>query len=196
MVDYKKIGAVAASGVVVFGLGAFSGSLAFPQTVVEEKVVNRTVEVPVPVEVPVVEYVNQTVEVPVDNGNLDLVLNYIYEEGLSELDLNDLDDDEVDRIVDRIAFLNESNALAREYVRFEFLDVIDNEYVNGDKIDEDDVERVRVGEVEDFTFSNVDFDYDDAVVSVPVEFEHNGNDYNVTIDVTIRNAEVDGAELQ
>lgn len=199
MVNGKKIGAIVASGVVVFGLGGLSGALLFPQTVVEERVVTETVEV----EVPVVETVTETVEVPVevevlvDNENLDEVLNHVYEYGLGDLDISDLDDDEVDEIVDRVLFLNDARELARQHVKAEFLDIVDRRTIGtaSVEIDEDDVERVRVDDVEDFTLEDIDFDYGDVTVFVPVEFEHDGDEYDVVVEVEIRDGEVEDARL-
>lgn len=197
MVNVKKIGAIVASGVVVFGLGGLSGALLFPQTVVEERVVTETVEV----EVPVIETVTETVEVPVevevlvDNENLDEVLNHVYEYGLGDLDISDLDDDEVDEIVDRVLFLNDARELAYQHVKAEFLDIVDRRIVGNDEIDEDEVERVRVDDVEDFTLEDIDFDYGDVTVFVPVEFEHDGDEYDVVVEVEIRDSEVEDARL-
>lgn len=199
MVDYKKIGALAASGVVVFGLGGLAGAALFPQTVETPVEVPYEVIVEVPVEVPVVEYVEVPFEVPVevsvDNGNLDEVLEYVYEYGLEDLDVEDLDSDEIDQIVDRIVFLNDAREYARVHVDNNFLSIIDRLRVDGVRIDRDDVERVRLGDVDEFVVRDIDFDFSDVTVEVPVEFVHDDDSLEAIIIVEFKDGEIVEAEL-
>ena len=135
------------------------------------------------------------VEVQVDNGNLDLVLDHIYDnDGRVNYLLDDLKDDEVDQVVDRVVFINDVSALAVAEVKAEFLDIVDKEDQGfGAKFfDEDDVERVRVG---DIIYFDVDFEDSDADVTVFVNFEQDNVKYVAEVEVEIKDGEVEDTAL-
>jgi len=158
---------------------------------------------------PVIEYVdnNVTVEVEVekivevDNGNLDLVLDTIYDnKGNVKYLLDNLDDDEVDQIVDRIVFANEIKSLSVSEVESEIKDLLDKEeYVFNNetvKFDEDDIERVRVQDDDDeVKVVDVDFEDSDADVEVEVKFEQDSIKYVANVIVEFRDGSVDDIEL-
>ena len=124
----KKLAAgMAIAGVAGLALGCGAGFiLDTPDTI------TKVVTVPGPKEVvteTVVEtvYENVTVEVPVetivevDNGNLDLVLDEVYEaDGSVEYLIEDLDDDELDQVVDRIIMIQDAKTLAMAELEAEF----------------------------------------------------------------------------
>jgi len=202
MKDMKK--KVIAAGVAALLVGAGAGvavgfALDNPSTIVQKQIVTKEV----PVNVPVVEYVNVThevpvnvtVEVPVDNGNLAMVLDHIYDNnGDIEYITDDLDDDEVNMIVDRVMFVDESKALSVDAVKNEFLNLIDKEDFNGTNkfFDEDDVERVRVqGDADEVIVSDIDWDDSDAEVLVEARFEQDDVKYKAFVLVDIKDGEVD-----
>jgi len=179
-----KIGAiVGAAGLVFGGLG---GAFLFPNKIVETETLTIT------------NVVNQTVEIPVDNGNLDLVLNHIYDhKGNVGTLTNDLDDDEVESIVDRIVFLNEIKDLAVAEVKAEAADELDKKTFDEVTFDEDDLERIRVQDDDgEINITNVDFEDGDANVEITVKFEQDDIKYGADFDVKIKDGEVDDLTLQ
>ena len=198
----KIIAGVAIGALVGFPVGA----LAFTNTVevpvinqtavdvavadalnnVEPIVINNTevVEVEKIVEVPV----NVTIEVPVDNGKLADVLQHIYDNnGDIEYLTDDLDDDEVAFIADRIIFVNEMKKLSVDSLQDELFDELDRETYNisGTDVtfDEDDLERLRIDDDEDeIVVSDVDFDDGDIKLELTGTFEQDDvrYDYNAT----------------
>jgi len=157
---------------------------------------------------PVIEYVdkevlvNNTVEVEVDNGNLDVVLDHIYDnKGNIKYITNDLDDDEVDQIVDRLIFVNEIKVLAAEEAKSEIKDLLDKEEFtfNNETVefDEDDIERVRVQDDSDelIVGEDIDFEDGDAEVEVEVYFEQDDVKYKALVEVEFKDSEVDDIDL-
>jgi len=151
-------------------------------------------------------YENVTVEVEVDNGNLDLVLNEIYDnKGIVEYLTEDLDEDELDQVVDRIVFVNEIKELALAEVKAEFKDLMDKEdYVfnagtvneTSVEFDEDDVERVRIqGDADEVKTEDVDYEDKDGDVLVDVKFEQDDVKYLAKVIVEIKDGEVEDLDL-
>jgi len=192
--------------VIVAGLGgaAIANTLIEPEivtvtdTIVEEHMINVPFETIV--EVPVI----QEVEMPVyiDNENLDLVLDHIYDnDGVIEYLTDDLDDDEVNQIVDRIVFINDIKSLAVAEVEKEFLDLIDKEEFEFNnetiKFDEDDVERVRVrDDADQLIIDSVDFEDSDAEVLVEVRFEQDDVKYIAKCVVEFKDGLVEDLDLE
>jgi len=192
--------------VIVAGLGgaAIANTLIEPEivtvtdTIVEEHMINVPFETIV--EVPVI----QEVEVPVyiDNENLDLVLDHIYDnDGVIEYLTDDLDDDEVNQIVNRIVFINDIKSLAVAEVEKEFLDLIDKEEFEFNnetiKFDEDDVERVRVrDDADQLIIDSVDFEDSDAEVLVEVRFEQDDVKYIAKCVVEFKDGLVEDLDLE
>lgn len=192
----KKIGAPLI-GLALLGAGVGGGFiLDNPDTIVEEKIINETITVvkEVPMEVPV-EVIK---EVPVDNGNLDLVLDHVYDNnGDVEYLTDDLDDDEVQQIVDRIVFIDDVKKLAVDYVKDEGIDELDKEVVNGTELDEDDVERFKIDDdSDDIIIDDVDFEYGEAEVLVEARFEHDDVDYEVVYRVEFDEGEADDISIE
>tara|TARA_Y100000310_G_C20629726_1_gene787967 strand:+ start:487 stop:1152 length:666 start_codon:yes stop_codon:yes gene_type:complete len=162
------------------------------QTVTEY--VNQTVEVEVEVEVPV--------EVLVDNENLGLVLDHIYNnDGQIEYLLDDLDDDEVDFIVDRIVFINDIKTLGVNFIENELANELDDYlFTNADnsttEFDDDDIEDIDVDDdFNDIVVEDVDFDDDEADLIYEVKFEHNNVDYVASVRVEFRDGEADELDV-
>lgn len=146
--------------------------------------------------VPIKETVIEEVEV--DSGNLKLVLDHIYDnDGSVEYLLDDLDDDEVDQIAERIVFINEIKKLAVDTVKADGIDELDREEVDGERLDEDDIERFKVyDEDEDLIIDEVDFEDSDAEVLVDVRFEQDDIEYKATFRVTFKDGTVDDIEVE
>ena len=182
-----------AAGLIVGGLG---GALLFP------KEVNNVIKVPYEVQVEVEKIVNQTVEVPVevikevetivevDNGNLQYVLEHIYDkDGNVEYLLDDLKESELDKIVDRIIFINDIDSLSLDYVKANLAEEIHREIVNGTKLYKADVERIRLDK--DVSFESISFKYKDAIVKVTGSFRHDGDWYNFVSEVEIESNKIE-----
>jgi hypothetical protein len=193
--NVKKVAMVSAvaAGLVAAG---FAGAYYFPneitKEVVTEKIVYQNVTVEVPGEtVEVIKEVEKIVEV--DNGNLDVLLNEIYDNnGNVAYLVDDLDDDEIDQIVDRIAFANDAKAMAIAEVKSQLFDELDGEVVALETLDEDDMERLRVDDdLDEIILSDIDFDNKDADVKVTGTFEQNDIKYNYEVEIEVKDGEVE-----
>ena len=224
--DKKKImkvaGVIGASALLV-AAGAFTTGLSMDKTVQEQVAQISQLEtdnteldakiVDLENAEPVIEYVDKEVEVEVvvekiievDNDNLELVLDHVYDnDGSVEYLLDDLDDDEVMQIVDRVVFINEIKILAAKEVKEEFADLMDKEdftrpngNVKENFFDEDDIERVRVQDDSDeLKVIDVDFEDGDADVEVEVYFEQDDIKYKALVTVEFKDSEVDDIELE
>ncbi len=200
------VGAIAVGAGLALG-GGLAGATMFPKTiteqveipVIQEKVVEKIIEVQVPVEVE--KIVNQTIEkiVEVDNGNLDEVLDYIYDsDGNIEYVLDDLDDDEVDKIVDRIVMVNEAVKLGSDYIKDELADELDKEefFLTGVNstvtFDEDDVEKIKVkDDLDEIGILDTDFEDKQIEIVYLVDFEQDGIDYRGVVSIEVEDNEVE-----
>ena len=170
----KKIGAIALSGLLTLGAGAAIGSYAFPQTITEEVVVEKIITQPVEV----IKEVEVEKIVEVDNENLGLVLQKLYDEnGDVGYLTSDLFEDELDLIVDRIVKVNDFKLEAESLVKSQFSRELERFDSNFDRRD---VSRVVVEEV---SLESVDFKYNDAVVEVEVEFRYDSTKYVAIVEV-------------
>ncbi len=184
-------------GIIALIMGGISGVAIFPREVEVEKEIEVIKEVPV----------NVTVEVPVDNGNLDVVLEHIYDnDGNVNYLTEDLDDDELSQVVDRVVFINEIKDLAVAEVKAEAADELDKEeliYFDADldkrvtvTFDEDDIERIRVQDDDDEVIvDDVDFEDNDAEVIVTVNFEQDDVKFVADFMVEFKDGEVDDLDL-
>jgi hypothetical protein len=195
----KKVAAaigIAALGAAGIGLG-FALDNPTPEVIVKEipkeviKEVTKEVQVEVPVEV--IKEVEVPVEVLIDNGKLDLVLDHIYDnDGKVEYLTENLDDDEVSLIADRVIFVNDIKKLAADYVKEELADEVDKMSVSGETLDEDDIERIRIDDDSDeIVIDDIDFEDKDADVVVTGSFEQDDIEYEFEAVVEIKDGEVD-----
>lgn len=215
----KVAGAIGAGALLIAG-GALGTGIVKNDTIQEqaaqisqlqlnEKSLNSTI-VDLKNAEPVIEYVDKEVlvnntvevEVEVDNGNLDLVLDHIYDnKGDVSYLTEDLDDDEVNEIVDRLIFVNEIKVLAAEEAKSEIKDLLDKEEFTFNnvtvKFDEDDIERVRVQDDDDEVIvgEDIDFEDGDADVEAEVKFEQDSIKYVANVIVEFRDGSVDDIEL-
>jgi len=154
-------------------------------------IINETIVKEVPVNV------TQTVEV--DNGNLDLVLEEIYDnEGNIDYIVEDLDDDELDLIVDRIVFANDVKAMAIAAVKADLFDELDNVEVTLNdssvvELDEDELERLRIDDDDDeVVIDDIDYDDKDAEVTVTGRFRDEDDvEYDFEAVVEIESGKID-----
>jgi len=177
-------------------VGGFVGALGFPteNEIIKEVVVEKTVEVP---------------GLEVDNGNLDVVLQHIYDnEGSAEYLTEDLDDDEISSIVSRIEFINSIKSEAVSFIKsdlFDELDKFDVIYNNGTTnltiaLDEDEMKRLKIDDRDYELIVNVeDFEDGEAIVTVTGTFEQDLNStsikYSFVADVEIDEAEADDLNI-
>lgn len=160
-------------------VGGTIGHLLFPN--VQEKVVTDTVEVPV------VETITETVveTVYVDNENLDLVLDHIHEnDGDIEYVLDGLDDDELDKIVDRLVFENEFKKFAQDEVKARLFGELHKERFNRVRFLEEDMSRLRIDE--EVKMKSVDYEYGDAVFKVTGSLTHDDVEYDFEANVEFK----------
>lgn len=153
------------------------------KVIVEEKIVNNTIEIPV----------NVTEYVEVDNENLNVVLDHIYDnDGDIEYIIDDLDNDEVEKIAYRVILVNEFKKLAVDAVESELIDELDKMVVGGVTLDEDEVERLRIdSDLDEIVVNDIDFEDKDATIVVSGTFEHEDVDYEYTVDVVFKDNEFD-----
>jgi len=153
-----------------------------------EPIVCPVVEPVEPVELP--EYTDA--EYLAISDALDFLIEY---PEFSEVILDDLDDDEGDKIVERIAMLKASHARVVEYIEEEFADEMDKESVNGTVIDEDDVEDIDVDDdLEDAVLSKVDWDDEEFTWKLSVEFEQDDEDFEVSVELKDEEGEIEDFE--
>lgn len=195
----KKLAAVV--GAISLTVGALGGAYYSPVEVTKEVIVEKNVTV----EKPVIEYVNSTVEVvkevPVEkivyvnvtNDNLADVLEHIYDnDGSVEYLVDDLDDDEVSQIADRIVFANEVKSLAVDAIEKDLFDELDDEMVGLTRLDEGDMERLRIDDdVDEIVIDSIDFEDSDADVIVTGNFEQDDVRYDFTATVVFKDGEYD-----
>jgi hypothetical protein len=196
-ISVLKVIAAAVVGILVGAAGV--SVMTEPKVVVETKVVEHNITVPVETivtkEVPV--EVIKTVNVSVDNGKLDTVLQHIYDNsGNVEYLVEDLKDSEVAEIADRVVFINDVKSMAVDAVRSEAFDILDKEVVDGEELDDKDMEKLKVYSDDDKVIvSDVDFDDSDATVTVDVRFEQDDVLYDATFTVEVRDGAVEDVEL-
>ena len=167
------------------------------EVALKESELNYLNENPITEEVIVEKIVNNTIEVEVDNGNLDLVLEHIYDnDGSVEYLTEDLDDDEIDSIVERIEFVNEIKLLAMEELENEFLREIHNMELGTVIFSRRDIDRLRFeNDFNEIALENVDFKYSDADVLTTVEFRQDEVRYEADVKIVVKDNEVDEIEF-
>lgn len=192
-----KVLKVVGAGVLLLGVGAFAGSQMFPKTI--ESVEYKTVEVLK--EVPVIEFQDKIVEVEkvveVESGNMDLVLQHIYDnEGNIEYITEDLDDDELDLIVDRVILVNDFKALALDSVKKDLFDELDGEVVNGTTLDDKDMEKLKLdSDSVDVIVEDIDFEDLDAELLVTGSFRQDDDKFDFEARVVFKDNEYDELEI-
>lgn len=178
----KKVGAIAL-GLGIVGASVVAGASLFP----------KEVEVEVPYEVvkyeTVVEEVPVEKEVLVDNGNLDLVLDYMLEDDVS-LVTEGLEDDEVDLIVDRIMFINEAESIVKNFIK----ENVFKHRAKEQEVESEDYSDLHVLNIDlkDVDFESYDeFGYTTAKADVSVAFRYNDSGFiEDTYEVEIWNDKV------
>ena len=194
---------VGATAVVALLVGGFGGAmLADDQQDKLDELTEELANATAPVTV------TEIVEVPVDSENLDLVLKHLYDnKGKVKYLLDDLDDDELEQVVDRVVFVNEATDKAVAYVKgLDFADELEdedktftmlvNEVETTIEVDEDEVKRVRVqDDHDDIVYFDIDFEDSDAYITVDVKFEHNGVKLVVPVTVEIKDNKVEDFEF-
>ena len=154
----------------------------------------RTIEVVKNVPVEKIVYQDKIVTTQVDSPNLALLENYIYDNkgNLSALEVNDLDEDEISLLITRINFINEIKAKAIAEVTTNIFDEADKTVVNGTKLDDSDLEKLRINdESKDILVQVKDFDDLDAVATVTGTFKQDEVKYKFTSKVEFESNEVE-----
>jgi len=160
-------------------IGAGIGAYVFPNQV-DKVVVNETV-----VEVPVDVVHNVTVEKMVDNGNLDMVLNHVFDtNGNVSYITSGLKDTEINQIVDRIVFVNDIKTMALNETESGIIKELSNIVVGNVTLNSYDIKRLRINNtLSEIPLKNINFDYKDATAVVSGQFEQNSTRYNFVSDV-------------
>lgn len=137
-----------------------------------------------------------------DSGNLKLVLEEIYDnDGSVEYLTEDLDDDELYLIADRIIFIQEAKNMAIDHVKAELADELNNvEITMNDnstvELDEDDFEKLRIDDDSDeILVANVDYEDKDVDVTVTGRFRHDDTWFAFEAKVAIEDNEVDDFDI-
>jgi hypothetical protein len=165
-----------------------------PIVINETQIVEKEVEVEV--EVPVEKIVE------VDNENLALVLDELYlNDGQVDYLVDDLDDDELDLIIDRIFFVRELKELAVKEVEKELFDELDKEeFTFGDvtvEFDEDDLERLRIDDDMDELLVDIqDWEDKDAEITVTGTFEQDDVKYDFSAIVEFKDGEIEDFDIE
>lgn len=194
----KQNAALAMAALAGLGLGGAGGIvLDNPETVVKEVI--KEVPVEVVKEVPGPETIVYDVkEVLVESPELALVLDHIYDnDGSVEYLTEDLDDDEVSKIADRVIMVNDFKAVAANRVRMEGADELDKlEVVMPDnstvKLDDSDIERMKVYDDDnDVVVDDIDFEDGDATLLVETRFRHEDQYFKAVFEVEFRDGSFD-----
>jgi hypothetical protein len=199
--DTEKILKGTAIGLVGLGLGFAGGSMLMPQEkIVEiEKNVTVTKEVLVPFEVikNVTVIKEVPVDFPVDNGNLKLVLEHIYDNnGNINYITDDLEDDELNSIVERIVFVNELKSLAVNAIQKDLFDEVDKMIVNGTTLDEDDLKSLKINdEADEIEIDEIDFEDKDAELILTGTFRQDDEKFDFEAKVIFREGEYDELDV-
>jgi len=201
--DTKKI--IAGATLLTLGGALLGGVIGYnlyePKTVVitetKEVVKTQLVEVEKEVQIPV-EVIK---EVPVDNGNLQLLLQYGYDnEGDLSGVYDDLKDTEIDQVVNRIVFINDAKAIALNEVKKGILEELHKSEVTMSsgsivKLYKSDIKRLKFNEdTLDIVVVEKDFDDKDAEVKVTGRFEQENDKFNFEAIVLIKDGAFDEIE--
>lgn len=137
--------------------------------------------------------VTEYIEVEVDNGNLGIVLEHIYDnDGQVEYLTEDLDDDEINQIVDKVIFTNEVRKLAVDAVRADLYDEVDKLVVGNVTLDEDELKRLRIDDDQDELLFEIDDWADrDATVHVTGTFRQDDDTFDFELDAVFEDGEFD-----
>ena len=192
-----KMATVGVAGLII-GAGGIAMTMQ-PETIIQEKIVNQTVEVPVNVTETVyetvteTEFVNVTVEVPVDNGNLDLVMDFIEEEIDEDIDM------------DYVLFQVDAMIQAEQYIEANLIDLLESEdqFDDGEALEDYRTSEVSVKTIYDAEILDRDFEDKDLELKyeVKIKAKEEGEDseylyYNVTIPFENGNMEEDDIEIE
>lgn len=194
-----KVLKVVGAGALLLGAGFAAGHYIAPKEVtVPGPVEYRDVTVEKVVQVPVEKIVEKEVKVEVESKDLGLVLDYIYDaDGDLSSITEDLDDDELDLIVDRIVFSDDVKALAENGVKKDLFDEADNKVItllsnSTFTLDEDDLEGLKLdtdsGDVE---VTEIDYEDKDAEVKVTGRFRQDDTKFKFEVTAIVKDGKYD-----
>lgn len=123
--------------------------------------------------------------------------NFIFDhDGDLELLMDDLDEEDTDQISDRIAFIIEAKKLAADAVNEEAKDLLHKEEIGEEKLDRDDIERLRIDDdFDEIEMDDVDFDYKDAEFFIHAKFKHDDVDYEADFVIEMEDNKVVDVDL-
>jgi hypothetical protein len=190
------------AAVVLLGGGMVAGATFFPTEIPVTQIKYQTIEVEkeVPVEVEKIVEVEKVVkEIEIvevkDEATVRLLLEHIYDnDGNIEYLIEDLDEDEIDAIVDRIMFVNDIKAEAENIVTSKLFKELDRYVVDDVKLDDRDMRRLRLDK-DGPTIEVLDFDDKDADVKVSGTFQHDGDKYSFEVLVLFEDGKYDDLEI-
>jgi hypothetical protein len=191
---------ITAGGLIVALAGMAGGAMLFPvekEVIVpvhvpgETKYVTEFVDVPGPV-----QFVYEEREVLVDNGNLQLVLEEIYDaDGDVSYLTAGLDDDELDMIVERIVFQSEAKIIAENAVKSKAFSELHRDDSTGTRLHKDDMRGLKL-DSDDTVFDVIDFDDKDAEVLVKITFRQGSERFEAVLSVLVRDGEYDDIAVE
>lgn len=199
----KKIVAVGLGGVVLLGLGGLAGSTIFPKVIDNTKPtqyidasaeqLDAAFQEGVASVEPVVQIQTVTETKVVQSEDLPLVLEHIFDnEGNINYITEDLDDDEIGMIVDRIVFVDDLKKLALKAIEADLFDELDGELVGAVTLDDKDMEKLRLNdEASEILIDDIDFEDKDATLITSGSFKQDDVKYLFEAEVIFRDGEYD-----
>jgi hypothetical protein len=204
--NVKKILAVGLGGVVLLGLGGFAGSQIFPKEVVVTRTVTevQTIEDTARVDILTAQVTDLQAQLDVkpdvitevkevQSKDLPLVLEHIFNNG-GNIDYitQDLDDDEIGLIVDRIILVDDFKKLSVQSIEKDLFDKLDGEIVDGTELDNKDMEKLRINDgADEIIIDDIDFQDNDATLIVSGSFKQDDVKFLFDAEVIFRDGEYD-----
>lgn len=202
----KKVLALILGGIVLLGAGGFVGSQMFPKEVTVTRTVTQvqTVEDTAKVDMLTAQVADLQAQLDVkpevitevkevQSEDLPTVLEYIYnEKGNIEYITNDLDDQEIGMIVDRILLVNDFKALALDGVKKDLFKELDDKVVGDVTLDKKDMEKLRLdSDADEISIEDIDFEDQDATLIVSGTFRQDNSKFKFSAEVEFIDGEYD-----
>lgn len=202
----KKVLALILGGIVLLGAGGLAGSQMFPKEVTVTRTVTQvqTVEDTAKVDMLTAQVADLQAQLDVkpevitevkevQSEDLPTVLEYIYnEKGNIEYITNDLDDQEIGMIVDRILLVNDFKALALDGVKKDLFKELDDKVVGDVTLDKKDMEKLRLdSDADEISIEDIDFEDQDATLIVSGTFRQDNSKFKFSAEVEFIDGEYD-----
>ena len=195
----KKI-LMGVGGIALLGIGLLGGATLFPNEVPYEveKIVTEYVNVPGDTVYEVKETIKEVeVITEVVGDEFQTVYDYMYDmEGDMTEVMDDLDDDEIDLLAERVFDINEAKIVAVNHVKAELFDEIDGEELGTVEFDEDDLKKLRIDDdFDELLISDADFEDKEFDVTITGTFKQDDIKYGFEAVVNTEKGYVDDMEV-